>query len=77
MPFPMKKKRVGSEPYPKWNNKKKKYVYPLMKKGGQLAHYKTFTLRDGTKFKARDSKDAKLYREECYYWTQFLQSYKP
>jgi len=47
------------------------------KKVGQFDHYKTFTLRDGTKFKARDSKDAKLYREECYYWTQFLQSYEP
>ena len=30
------------------------------KKVGQFDHYKTFTLRDGTKFKARDEKDATL-----------------
>tara|TARA_B100000900_G_C20118225_1_gene528753 strand:- start:287 stop:412 length:126 start_codon:yes stop_codon:yes gene_type:complete len=31
---------------------------------GQFDHYKTFTLKDGTKFKAKDESDAKLYREK-------------
>ena len=31
---------------------------------GQFDHYKTFTLKDGTKFLARDEHDAKLYREK-------------
>ena len=31
---------------------------------GQFAHYKTFTLKDGTKFLARDEHDANLYREK-------------
>ena len=43
-------------PYPMKKKRIKK------KKGGQFDHYKTFTLRDGTKFKARDEKDAELYR---------------
>jgi|TARA_B100000073_G_C23424090_1_gene448478 hypothetical protein len=34
------------------------------KKTNQWKDYKTFTLKDGTKFVARDEKDAKLYREK-------------
>ena len=30
----------------------------------QWANYKTFTLKDGTKFKALNESDAKLYREK-------------
>jgi|TARA_B100000073_G_scaffold253487_1_gene213540 hypothetical protein len=32
------------------------------KSKGQFASYKTFELKDGTKFLARDDKDAELYR---------------
>ena len=31
---------------------------------GQFDHYKTFTLKDGTKCLARDEHDANLYREK-------------
>tara|TARA_A100001515_G_scaffold95293_1_gene76399 strand:+ start:140 stop:265 length:126 start_codon:yes stop_codon:yes gene_type:complete len=31
---------------------------------GQWKDYKTFTLEDGTKFIARDEKDAELYRKK-------------
>ena len=31
---------------------------------GQWKDYKTFTLKDGTKFLARDEKDAELYRKK-------------
>ena len=34
------------------------------KNKGQFDHYKTFTLKDGTKFLARDEHDANLYREK-------------
>tara|TARA_B100000902_G_C26675473_1_gene605196 strand:- start:414 stop:539 length:126 start_codon:yes stop_codon:yes gene_type:complete len=34
------------------------------KKSKQFKDYKTFELKDGTKFIARDEKDAKLYREK-------------
>ena len=34
------------------------------KKSSNWEHYKTFTLEDGTKFLARDEKDAKLYRKK-------------
>ena len=34
------------------------------KNKGQFDHYKTFTLKDGTKFLARDKHDAYLYREK-------------
>ena len=34
------------------------------KKTNQFKDYKTFELQDGTKFVARDEKDAKLYREK-------------
>ena len=30
---------------------------------GQFGHYKTFTLKDGTKFWAKHKEDAKLYRK--------------
>ena len=33
-------------------------------KTGQWKEYKTFELKDGTKFLARDEKDAKLYRSK-------------
>ena len=33
------------------------------KKSSNWKHYKTFTLKDGTKFLARDEKDAELYRK--------------
>ena len=31
---------------------------------GQFDNYKTFELKDGTKFLARDEKDSKLYRSK-------------
>ena len=34
------------------------------KKTNQFKDYKTFELKDCTKFVARDEKDAKLYREK-------------
>ena len=34
------------------------------KSKGQFDQYKTFTLKDGTKFKALNESDAKLYREK-------------
>tara|TARA_B100000287_G_scaffold225844_1_gene213085 strand:+ start:78 stop:200 length:123 start_codon:yes stop_codon:yes gene_type:complete len=34
------------------------------KKSSHWKHYKTFTLKDGTKFLARDEKDAELYRKK-------------
>ena len=34
------------------------------KSKGQWIDYKTFTLKDGTKFLARDEHDAKLYRQK-------------
>ena len=34
------------------------------KKRSQWKDYKTYTLSDGTKFLARDDKDAKLYKEK-------------
>ena len=34
------------------------------KKSSQWRDYKTFTLSDGTKFLARDEKDAKLYKQK-------------
>ena len=34
------------------------------KKKGQFDQYKTFTLKDGTKFKAKDKSDAELYRKK-------------
>ena len=34
------------------------------KSKGQWKDYKTFTLKDGTKFLARDEHDANLYREK-------------
>ncbi len=34
------------------------------KKSSNWEHYKTFTLEDGTKFLARDEKDAELYRKK-------------
>ena len=34
------------------------------KNKGQFDNYKTFTLKDGTKFLARDEHDAKLYRKK-------------
>ncbi len=34
------------------------------KKKGQFDHYKTFTLKDGTKFKALNKSDAELYRKK-------------
>ena len=34
------------------------------KKSSTWEHYKTFTLKDGTKFLARDEKDAELYRKK-------------
>ena len=34
------------------------------KNKGQFDHYKPFTLKDGTKFLARDEHDANLYREK-------------
>ena len=34
------------------------------KKTNQFKDYKTFELKDGTKFVARDEKDATLYREK-------------
>ena len=34
------------------------------KSKGQFDNYKTFTLKDGTKFLARDEHDAKLYRKK-------------
>ena len=34
------------------------------KKTNQFKDYKTFELKDGTKFVARDEKDAKLHREQ-------------
>ena len=34
------------------------------KKTNKFKDYKTFELKDGTKFVARDEKDAKLYREK-------------
>jgi|TARA_B100000131_G_C18045069_1_gene584060 hypothetical protein len=34
------------------------------KKKGQFDHYKTFTLKDGTKFKALNKADAELYRKK-------------
>ncbi len=37
----------------------------MSKKGkGQFDQYKTFTLKDGTKFKAKDKSDAELYRKK-------------
>ena len=33
-------------------------------KKGQFDHYQTFELEDGTKFKALNESDAKLYREK-------------
>ena len=36
---------------------------PKKKSKGQFDNYKTFTLKDGTKFLARDEHDANLYRE--------------
>ena len=38
--------------------------YMSKKKKSQWAKYKTFTLKDGTKFKALNESDAKLYREK-------------
>ena len=32
----------------------------------QFEEYKTFTLRDGTKFKARDKFDSRLYEEHIW-----------
>ena len=37
---------------------------PKKKSKGQFDNYKTFTLKDGTKFLARDEDDAKLYRKK-------------
>ncbi len=37
---------------------------PKKKTKGQWKDYKTFTLKDGTKFKALNESDAKLYREK-------------
>jgi len=34
------------------------------KKSNQFKDYKTFELKDGTKFIARDEKDTKLYRKK-------------
>jgi len=34
------------------------------KSKGQFGQYKTFTLKDGTKFKAKDESDAKLYKKK-------------
>ena len=34
------------------------------KSKGQFDNYKTFTLKDGTTFLARDEHDAKLYRQK-------------
>ena len=34
------------------------------KNKSQWANYKTFTLKDGTKFKAKDKSDAELYRKK-------------
>jgi hypothetical protein len=34
------------------------------KRKSQFQNYKTFTLKDGTKFLARDEHDAKLYRQK-------------
>jgi len=33
----------------------------------QFSEYKTFTLRDGTKFKARDQYDARLYETKVWH----------
>ena len=37
---------------------------PKKNNKGQFDHYKTFTLKDGTKFLTRDEHDANLYREK-------------
>ena len=34
------------------------------KKTNQFKDYKTFTLKDGTKFKAKDKSDAELYSKK-------------
>ena len=34
------------------------------KKSNNWEHYKSITLKDGTKFLARDEKDAELYRKK-------------
>ncbi len=36
-------------------------LYMPKKSGDQFAHYKTFELEDGTKFKALNEEQAKLY----------------
>ena len=42
----------------------RKQRMPKKKSKGQIDNYKTFTLKDGTKFLARDEHDAKLYRKK-------------
>jgi len=37
---------------------------PKKSKTGLWKDYKVFTLKDGTKFIARDDKDAKLYKQK-------------
>ena len=42
----------------------RKQRMPKKNSKGQWKDYKTFTLKDGTKFLARDEHDAYLYREK-------------
>ena len=44
--------------------KLRRVIMAKKKSKGQFASYKTFELKDGTKFLARDDKDAELYEEK-------------
>ncbi len=44
--------------------KLRRVIMAKKKSKGQFENYKTFELKDGTKFLAKDEKDAKLYRSK-------------
>ena len=46
------------------DNDIRSYIMAKKKSKSQWKDYKTFTLKDGTKFLARDEHDAKLYRQK-------------
>ena len=43
---------------------KRSYIMPTKKSKSQWKDYKWFTLKDGTKFLARDEHDANLFRKK-------------